>query len=56
MHYLSEHFMQEAIMSLAEIISNKIFDDNRHSPFFALMCDETTDISVSKEVYARYLN
>ena len=57
-HYLSERFMQEAIMSLGEVISNKIFDDIRHSPFFALMCDETTDISVSKEVivYARYLN
>ena len=57
-HYTSERFMQEAITSLGEVISISIFDKVRSSPFFALMCDETTDIAILKEViiYARYLN
>ena len=57
-HYTSERFMQEAVSSLGVVIRNKIFDDIRSSPFFSLLCDETTDVAVKKEliVYARYLN
>ena len=45
------------MISLGEVISLNIFDNLRASPFFALMCDETTDVAVVKEViiYARYL-
>ena len=56
-HYTSERFMQEAMTSLGEVIRQKVFNDIRASPFFALMCDETTDVAVVKQViiYARYL-
>ena len=56
-HYTSERFLQEAMTSLGEIISKSIFDDLRASPFFALICDKTTDVAIVKEViiYARYL-
>ena len=45
--------MQEAITSLGE----NIFDNIRCSQFVALMCDETKDITVKKEltIYARYI-
>ena len=54
-HCTSEHFSQEAMTSLGEVISKSIFDDLRASPF--LICDETTDVAIVKEViiYARYL-
>ena len=59
MHYTSERFLQEAMTSLGEVISLNIFDNLRASPHSALMCDETTDVAVIKEViiymYARYL-
>ena len=56
-HYTSERFIQEALMLLGGIISRDIFHQLRTSPFFALMCDKTTD-EVNKEVivYARYIN
>ena len=56
-HYTSERFLQEAMTSLGEVISKIIFDDLRASPFFALICDDTTDVATVKEViiYARYL-
>ena len=56
-HYTSERFMQEALTSLGEVISKKIFNELRASPYFSLMCDETTDVAVVKEViiYARYI-
>ena len=57
-HYTSERFIQEAVSSLGVVIRKKIFDDLRSSPFFSLLCDETTDVAVKKEliVYARYLS
>ena len=56
-HHKSERFLQEAMTSLGEVISLNIFDNLRASPFFALMCDETTDVAVVKEViiYARFI-
>lgn len=56
-HYTSERFIQEAVVSLGGVISKAIFNDLRASPFFALMCDETTDVAIRNEVivYARYL-
>lgn len=57
-HYTSERFMQEAVLSLGAVIRKGIFEDLRSSPFFSILCDETTDVAVKKEliVYARYLD
>ena len=54
-HYTS---VQEAVMSLGSTISRKCFDLLRASLYFALMCNETTDIAVIKEViiYTRYFD
>ena len=45
-------------MSLGSTISRNCFDLLRALPSFALMCDETTDNAVIKEViiYARYFD
>ena len=55
--YTSESFLQEAVTSIGSVISESIFDNLRSSPYFALMCDETTDVAIKKELimYARYL-
>ena len=49
--------MQESIQALAEIISLDIVKSLQASPFFSLCIDETTDVSISKQliVYGRYL-
>ena len=56
-NYTSEHFMQESIQALAEIISLDIVKSLQASPFFSLCIDEMTDVSISKQliVYGRYL-
>ena len=53
----SECFMQELIQCLGERVSSPLLVQVRQSPSFALCTDETTDVSVNKElvVYARYL-
>ena len=48
-HHTSERFLQEAMTLLGEVISKSIFDDFRTSPFFALICDETTDVGIYSE-------
>ncbi len=55
--YTSERFMQESIQALAEIISQDIIQSLQASSFFSLCIDETTDVSVTKQliIYARYL-
>ena len=54
---LPERFMQEAIASFGEVIGNGIFNSLRASTLFTLMCNETTDVAVVKEIiiYAHYL-
>lgn len=55
--YTSERFMQESIQALAEILSQAIIQSLQASPFFSLCIDETTDVSVTKQliIYARYI-
>ena len=55
--YTSERFRQELVQALAETVAKPILESIRSSPFFALCVDETTDISVTKQliVYGRYL-
>ena len=56
--YTSECFMQESTQALAENISLDIVKSLQASPFFSLCIDETTDVSISKQliVYGRYLD
>ena len=53
-HYTSERFKQELVQALAETVSKPIQEHLRASPFFSLCIDETTDVSVTKQliVYA----
>ena len=55
--YSSERFMQEIIQALAEVVSKNIIIALQASPFFSLCIDETTDMSVTKQliVYCRYI-
>ena len=55
--YASERFMQEGIQALAEVVSRDIVESLQASPFFALCVDETTDVSITKQliVYCRYV-
>lgn len=56
-HYTSERFKQELVQALAETVAKPIRESIRRSPFFSLCIDETTDVSVTKQliVYSRYL-
>ena len=53
-HYTSERFKQELVQALAETIAKPIQEHLRTSPFFSLCINETTDVSVTKQliVYA----
>ena len=56
-HYTSEHFKQEIVQALAETVAKPIQENVCASPFFSLCIDETTDVSVTKQliVYSRYV-
>ena len=45
-------------MSLGEVIRSKVMEEVRASPAFSLLCDETTDVAVLKQliIYVRYLS
>ena len=49
-HYTSERFKQELVQALAETVATPIQDHLRSSPFFSLCIDETTDVSVTKQL------
>ena len=55
--YTSECFMQEGIQALAEVVSRDIVKSLQASPFFGLCVDETTDVTITKQliVYCRYI-
>lgn len=56
-HYTSERFKQDLVEALAETVAKPIQECLRKSPFFSICIDETTDVSVTKQliVYCRYL-
>ncbi|XP_070563184.1 zinc finger protein 862-like isoform X1 [Ptychodera flava] len=56
-HYTSERILQEFLQSISATISETVFDDIKSSPAFSIMMDETTDVSVMKQLitYARYI-
>ncbi|XP_006824225.1 zinc finger protein 862-like [Saccoglossus kowalevskii] len=55
-NYMSERIIQEMVDVLAQVIERRIYSDIRESPFYSLMVDETTDISILKQLimYAKY--
>ena len=57
MKYTSERFMQEIVLALAETVIEPIKEDLQASPVFAFLIDETTDVSVTKQIiiYCRFL-
>ncbi len=56
-HYTSKRCVQELLQCLSDTVAEPISQNMQQSPFFALCVDETTDVSVTKEliVYSRYL-
>lgn len=56
--YTSERFVQEAVLNFGEMISSLVLKEARESPFYSVMVDETTDVSVKKEliIYLRYID
>ena len=50
--------MQEVVQALGEAVSEPIISAIRQSSFFAVCIDETTDVSITKEliVYIRYVH
>jgi hypothetical protein len=55
--YTSERFMQEIVKALGETILESTLQNIQLSPAFSLLIDETTDVSIKKQliVYCKYL-
>ncbi|XP_070563189.1 zinc finger protein 862-like isoform X2 [Ptychodera flava] len=50
-------YLEHLNQSISATISETVFDDIKSSPAFSIMMDETTDVSVMKQLitYARYI-
>lgn len=57
MKYTLERFMQEIVLALAETVHEPIKEELQSSPVFSLMIDETTDVSILKQmiIYCHYM-
>lgn len=57
-HYICEHIIQELVGILAQPIEDAQMEAYSHSLFYGLMIDESTDISVTKQLvlYGWYVN
>jgi hypothetical protein len=55
--YTSERIIQEFILYMARQIETDVLEQLISSPYISLMCDETTDIAVLKQmvIYGKYL-
>ena len=47
--------MQDSIQALAEVVSQDILKSLQASPFFALCIDETTDVTITKQLIVCWL-
>ena len=49
--------IQEMVTSIGEVIREKKMKEAQNSLYFSLLCDETTDVAVLKQliIYARYV-
>ncbi|XP_077863345.1 zinc finger protein 862-like [Saccoglossus kowalevskii] len=56
-NYTSERIVQEFLLSISGVITNKIYSDIQKSPVFGTLMDETTDIAIMKQLitYTRYI-
>ena len=50
MQYTSEHFVQEVVQALGQTISAPIISSVSQYPSVAVCIDESTDVSVKKEL------
>ncbi|XP_041377442.1 protein FAM200A-like [Gigantopelta aegis] len=57
-NYTSERTMQEMVVSIRTMLKNEKMEEIAASPFFSLLCDETTDITVAEQLitYIKYLD
>ena len=57
-HYTSERIIQELVITLAQQIEDSQLHALRTSPFYGLMIDESTDVSITKQLvlYGRYIS
>ncbi|KAL5494009.1 hypothetical protein EMCRGX_G015277 [Ephydatia muelleri] len=57
-HYTSERIIQELVITLAQQIEDSQLHALRTSPFYGLMIDESTDVSITKHLvlYGRYIS
>ena len=55
--YTSEHTIQEMVEVLSATVREEILAEVHASPFVGILCDESTDISVTKQlvVYIKYI-
>lgn len=55
--YTSEHFMQEIVLTLEEAVQEPVKEEIQPSPAFSLLIDETTYISILKQmiIYGCYM-
>ena len=49
-HYTSERIIQELVITLAQQIEDSQLHALRTSPFYGLMIDESTDVSITKQL------
>lgn len=56
--YTSECFKQEIVLAMGEAVLEPIKEEIQSSPAFSLLIDETTDVSIIKQmiVYGRYIS
>ena len=48
--YTSDRFMQEIVLAMGEAALEPIKEEIQNSPVFALLVDETTDVSIIKQM------
>ena len=55
--YTSQQSMFEFISVLSQSIEQKVYAELNHSNYVSLLCDETTDVSITKQlvIYVRYV-
>lgn len=56
--HTSECFMQEIVLAIGEATLEPIKEETQNSPVFSLLVDETTDVSIIKQmiVYGCYIS
>ena len=57
-HYTSPQSIQELLQAMSWVLETEVLDELRKSECYALMFDETTDISVTEQmvIHCRYIN